>query len=124
MPESMTHQSDQAPPGWSYLRVLAAVECWLGAGCLLIGLAVLALWRLSDPSNAPHGGLLLLAAGSPFVFGGLALLVAGGVLRRADGWRWTGHVLPLVMLAFVFMAPSAALAWATFMLARLIGPWN
>jgi hypothetical protein len=118
----MTHEPDQLPPRGLNYRVLATVECWLGAGCLLLGVAVLALWRLSDPSNAPHGGLLLLAAGTPFVFGGIALLVAGGVLRRADGWAWTGQVLPLVLLTFALLAPDKALAWGTFTLAGLFGP--
>lgn len=118
----MTHQSLEAPPRWSGYRVLAAVECCLGAICLLIGTAVVVGWRLSDPLSAPHGGLLLLAAASPLTFAGIALLAAGGLLRRADGWRWAGHVLLLALLTSVFMAPNETLAWGTFMLARAFGP--
>lgn len=102
------------------LRWLATIECWLGGLCLLMAVITMFLWRSSNPSEAPHGGLLLLVSAPLFGLWGVAWLIAGATLRRADRWRWVGHIA--LLSALIVLSRGNVLLYLTGVTARLLAP--
>jgi hypothetical protein len=68
---------------------LGAAVLLLSAVCLGLGTAIGLLWAFSEPGHAPHGGLYLGLPGGVLVLQGVAMAIAGTMIRR----KWQAYRL-------------------------------
>jgi hypothetical protein len=105
------------PARWkARLTSPAATVLLLSAACLALGGTIGLLWALSEPENAPHGGLYIGLPGGVLVLQSLAMATAGASIHH----KWAGYKLYAPVL--IGLVPAICLVHpGGFLVAGLIG---